>query len=153
MIEVEEGSIRDLDYFVEDFTTECTYDLLVAFAIKPDRTCDVHPPYCVSRLATCSVKAHPLTLSDGKPRPRARKMLLEFGIPLCSTEGGWELDVVVWESRLGCLFTPAKKSELVDSLIIWDWTAGDLVQARANPPAHSSGVSLSGRCSPSMFYS
>jgi len=31
---MEEWSIRDLDFFVDDFTMECAYDLLTVFVYK-----------------------------------------------------------------------------------------------------------------------
>jgi hypothetical protein len=87
-------------------------------------------------LITSSVKVHLLKLSDGKPHARAEKPLLEYEIPLSPTERGWKLEVVIWENKLGCLFTSAFEKEWVDCLVVWDWTTGDLVRVRAVPQAH-----------------
>jgi len=95
----------------------------------------VYSPHCLVRLITSSVKVHLLKLSDGKPHPRAQNPLLEYKIPLTPTERGWGLEVVIWENRLGCLFTSALENEWVDTLVVWDWTTGDLVRVRAVPPS------------------
>lgn len=56
-------------------------------------------------------------------------------IPLNPTGNGWSLDVIIWESRIGCLFTSALGDQWVDSLVVWDWMTGDLVQVRLVSPA------------------
>lgn len=81
-----------------------------------------------------SVKTHLLKLSDGKPHPRAKEPLLKYDIPLNPTENGWQIEAVIWENRLGCLFTSASRSESVDSLAVWDWKTGDLLRVRVIPP-------------------
>jgi hypothetical protein len=81
-------------------------------------------------LTTYSVKVHLLKLSDGKLHPRARKPLLEFEIPLSPTQNGWQLESFIWENRLGCLFTSILGDDMVDCLVVWDWTTGDLVRVR-----------------------
>ena len=86
---------------------------------------------------------HLLKLSDGKPHPRAKNPLLEYEIPLTPTERGWELGVVIWENKLGCLFTSTLHNELVDILVVWDWTSGDLVRVRTAPQTHPFGGLLS----------
>lgn len=79
---------------------------------------------------------HLLKLSDGKPHPRAKNPLLEYDIPLTPTERGWELGVVIWEDKLGCLFTSTLEKELVDTLVVWDWTSGDVVRVGTVPQTH-----------------
>lgn len=79
---------------------------------------------------------HLLNLSDGKPHSRAKRPLLEYDIPLNPTENGWDLEMVIWENRLGCLFTSTLENEWVDSLVVWDWTSGDLIRVRAAPQTH-----------------
>jgi len=76
---------------------------------------------------------HLLKLSDGMPHPRAKNPVLEYNIPLTPTERGWGLGVVIWENKLGRLFTSALENELVDILVVLDWTIGDLVRVRASP--------------------
>lgn len=134
---MEEWSINDIGFSIDDFTMECAYDLLTvityksgqyAYRLSPPLPCHIdHWP---------SVKVHLLKLSDGKPHPRARNPLLEYEIPLIPTLNGWRLEVVIWENRLGCLFTSALEDEWVDSLVIWDWTTGDLVRVRSISLAH-----------------
>lgn len=134
---MEEWSIQDLDPPVDDFTMECAYDLLTVFAYKSGQYVYRLLPSLPSQTnRRSSVKVHLLRLSDGKPHPRARKPLLEYEIPLSPTEGGWGLEIVIWENRLGCLFTSALENKWVDSLVVWDWTTGDLVQVRAVSPTH-----------------
>lgn len=84
-----------------------------------------------------SVEVHLFKLSDGKPHPRARTPLLRHDIPLEPTECGWQIEAVIWENGLGCLFTSNLENELVNILIVWDWATGNIVQVRASPPAHS----------------
>ena len=136
-IEMEEWSIEDLDFSIDDFTMESAYDLLTVFTYKSGqyvyRLLPSLPCYTDHRP---SVKVHLLKLSDGKPHPRARNPLLEYEIPLSPTENGWRLEVVIWENRLGCLFTSALENQWVDSLVVWDWTTGDLIRVGGVSPAH-----------------
>jgi len=138
---MEEWSIRDLDFSVDDFTMECAYDLLTAFVYKSGQCVHFPSPRCLVRFITSSVKVHLLRLSDGDPHPCAKKPLLEYEIPLSPTERGWALEVVIRENRLGCLFTSALGNECADHLVVWDWTTGDLVKVRVIPSAHSSWCS------------
>ncbi|KAF9783672.1 hypothetical protein BJ322DRAFT_1219350 [Thelephora terrestris] len=118
-IEMEEWSVQDLDFPIDDFTMEEAYDLLTVFIYKTGQY--VH---CL----LLRMHVHLLKLSDGKPHPRARKPLLEYEIPLNHTVHGWELEAVIWENKLGCLFTSTSANESVDALVIWDWTTGDLIR-------------------------
>ena len=134
---MEEWTIQGLDFSVEDFTMECAYDLLTAFAYKSGQSV-----YCLIYLSSCpahpkrSVEAHLLKLSNGKPHPTQKNPLLEYEIPLTPTERGWELGTVIWENELGCLFTSALEKELVDTLVVWDWNSGDIVRVRTAPQLH-----------------
>lgn len=78
---------------------------------------------------------HLLKLTDGKPHPRARKPLLTYNIPLDPTESGWQIESIILGNRLGCLFTSTSQNESVDTLVVWDWTTGDLVRVRPIPRA------------------
>ena len=129
---MEEWTIADLDFSVDDFTMECAYDLLTAFVYKSGQYAYhlITSPPCQTHHQR-SVKVHLLKLSDGKPHPRAKMPLLEYEIPLTPTEHGWELEVVIWGDQLGCLFTSAFENEWVDNLVVWNWTTGDLVRVRA----------------------
>jgi len=109
---MEKWSVANLDFSVDDFTMECSCDLLTALTYK-----------------TGHVQVHLFKLSDGKPHPRARRPLLKYDIPLNPTENGWQIEAVICENRLGCLFTSiANHQESVDHLVVWDWTTGDLVK-------------------------
>ena len=128
---MEQWSIQDLDFSVDDFTMECAYDLLIPFVYKsgqyvcrlvPLRSCQIDHKH--------SVKVHLLKLSDGRPHARAKKPLLEYKIPFDPTERGWGVEVVVWGNKFGCLFTSALENEWVDNLVVWDWVTGDLVRVR-----------------------
>ena len=77
------------------------------------------------------------------PTPAQKKSLLEYEIPLTPTKRGRELGVVVWENELGCLFTSALENELMDTLVVWNWTSGDLVRVRTAPQTHPSWCLLS----------
>jgi hypothetical protein len=128
---MEEWSIKDFGFSIDDFTMECAYDLLTVFTYKSGQyVYRLFPslPYHIDH--QLSVKVRLLKLSDGKPHPRARNPVLEHEIPLNPTENGWGLEVAIWENRLGCLFTSALEDRWVDSLVVWDWTTGDLVRVR-----------------------
>lgn len=127
---MEEWSVRDLEFSVDDFTMECAYDLLAALVYKSGRYAHRLLPSASLDSYQRSVKVHLLKLSDGKPHPRAKMPLLEHEIPFSPTESGWELEVIIWENKLGCLFTSALDNEWVDNLVVWDWTTGKLVQVR-----------------------
>lgn len=133
---MEEWSVQDLDFPIDDFTMEGAYDLLTVFTYKSGQYVYRLSPLLRFQIDhRPSVKVHLLKLSDGGPHPRARNPLLEYEIPLTPTESGWGLEVVIWENRLGCLFTSALENQWVDSLVVWDWTTGDLVRVRLVFPA------------------
>ena len=132
---MKEWTIQGLDFSVDDFRMECAYDLLTAVAYKSGQYV-----YCLIYLSSRpahpkhSVKVHLLRLSNGKPHPRAKNPLLEYEIPLTPTERGWELGVVIWENKLSCLFTSALQKELVDTLVVWDRTSGNIVRVSTPSP-------------------
>lgn len=134
---MEEWSIQDLAFSVDDFTMECAYDLLAAIIYKSGRYASRLLPFLCQVYHQYSVKVHLLKLSDGKPHPRAQMPLLEYEIPLSPTQRDWELEVVICKNKLGCLFTSASENEWVDNLAVWDWTTGDLVQVRVIAHAHT----------------
>lgn len=49
-IEMEEWSIQDLDFSIDDFTMECAFDLLAAIVYKTGRCVYCFPPHCLVRL-------------------------------------------------------------------------------------------------------
>lgn len=54
-IEMEEWSVQDLDFSIDDFTMESAYDLLAALVYKTGRCVHHLPPHCLVRLIASPV--------------------------------------------------------------------------------------------------
>ena len=65
------------------------------------------------------------TMTDGSPHPRAKQQVIPLDLPSASPEWGGEL--YINHSRLGFVHRPADTDDHRVSVVVWDWTTGEML--------------------------
>jgi hypothetical protein len=65
------------------------------------------------------------TMTDGSPHPRAQKRIISLSLSFASPE--WWGELHINGSRLGAVFRPADPDDNRFSVVVWNWTTGEIV--------------------------
>ena len=65
------------------------------------------------------------TMKDGLPHPKAQRQVITSRTVFASDE--WCAQLYLNGSRLGVVFKPSDPADSRFSVVVWDWTTGELV--------------------------
>lgn len=65
------------------------------------------------------------TMTDGLAHPKARQQVITFGLSFASSE--WWGDLFINGSRLAAVFRSTDPDDNNFSVVVWNWTTGEMV--------------------------
>ena len=67
------------------------------------------------------------TLTDGLPHPKAQRHIIGYSLGATFTSYEWYTETHINGSRLGVVFRPTDPDDSGFSVVVWDWTTGEMV--------------------------
>lgn len=71
------------------------------------------------------------TMTDGLPHPKAKQQVINYDLSPEFVSSEWCDELHINGSRLGVVFRPTDPEDNRFSVIVWDWTTGEVVLVRA----------------------
>lgn len=79
-------------------------------------------------------------MTDGLPHPRAQKQTITTGVSFASPE--WWGELHINGSRLGVVFRSVDPDDSRFSVVVWNWTTGEMVLVRIFHYARVPGIDI-----------
>lgn len=70
------------------------------------------------------------TMSDGSLHPGAQQQVITLGLSFASP--GWWGELHINNSRLGVVFRPTDPEDNRFSVVVWNWTTGEMLLVRGS---------------------
>lgn len=67
------------------------------------------------------------TITNGLPHPKARQQVIGFSLGPSFSAPEWWVELYINNSRLGVVFRPTDPEDNGFSVVVWDWTTGEMV--------------------------
>ena len=67
------------------------------------------------------------TMTDGLPHPRAHQHVIKYNLGATFATPEWGDELHINGSRLGVVFRPVDPEDNRFSVVVWDWTTGEIV--------------------------
>lgn len=72
------------------------------------------------------------TITDGLPHPKAQKNVIKYDLGATFAGSEWGDELHINGSRLGVVFRPVDPEDNGFSVVVWDWTTGEIVLVRGS---------------------
>ena len=70
------------------------------------------------------------TMTDGLPHPKAQQHIIKYDMNATLASSEWCDELHINESRLGVVFRPGDSEDNRFSVVVWNWTTGEIVLVR-----------------------
>ena len=77
-----------------------------------------------------SAMIHLRTMTDGLPHPKAQQHAIKFDLSATIASSEWCDELHINGSRLGVVFRPTDLEDNGFSVVVWNWTTGEIVLVR-----------------------